>query len=56
MKETQSDVVFNRAILFILFAFECAKTGDGPMLACSAALVVIAVLNILKSARIYMED
>ena len=56
MNKVLSDIVFNRAIIFILFAFECVTRGGTAMTACGVLLAFVGVCNIIKSARIFMED
>ena len=56
MNKILSDIVFNRAIVFLLFAFECVTRGGTAMAVCGALLALVGVGNVLKSARIYMED
>lgn len=56
MNKVLSDIVFNRAIIFMLFAFECVTRGGTAMTACGVLLAFVGVCNIIKSARIFMED
>ena len=56
MHEIKSEILFNRAVLFLLFAFECDGRQGKAFFAISVALAICAVCNIGKSLRAFMED
>lgn len=56
MNKVMSEVLFNRAVLFFLFAFECAGRGGDAFSAIGAALSICAILNMGRSIKACMGD